>query len=101
MREDQIRDLAFPEEMPVITNLAVDWSDRIWVQRSALPGEGGPIDILSADGQYFGSLPAHGLRIPGAFGPGGLLAYVERDDLDIQRVFVVRPVADEQLEGAS
>ncbi|MYE34576.1 MAG: 6-bladed beta-propeller [Gemmatimonadales bacterium] len=100
IREDQIRDLRFPEEMPVITNLAVDWSDRIWVQRSALPGETGTIDILSADGRYFGSLPTDGLRIPRAFGPGGLLAYVERDDLDIQRVLVVRLVADEQLEGA-
>ncbi len=100
MREDQIRDLAFPEEMPVITNLAVDGSDRIWVQRSALPGETGPIDILSADGRYFGSLPTDGLRIPRAFGPDGLLAYVERDDLDIQRVIVVRLMADEQLEGA-
>ena len=100
MREDQIQDLAFPEEMPVIRNLAVDWSDRIWVQRSALPGETGTIDILSADGRYFGSLPTDGLRIPRAFGPGGLLAYVERDDLDIQRVVVVRLMADEQLEGA-
>ena len=90
----------FPVEMPVITNLAVDWSDRIWVQRSALPGETGTIDILGADGQYFGSLPTDGLRIPRAFGPDGLLAYVERDDLDIQRVLVVRLMADEQLERA-
>jgi len=100
MREDQIRDLMFPEEMPVITNLAVDWSDRLWVQRSALPGETGPIDILSADGQYFGSLPTDGLRIPRAFGPGDLLAYVERDELDIQRVLVLRLVGDQALESA-
>ena len=100
MREDQIRALAFPEEMPVITNLAVDWSDRLWVQRSALPGETGPIDILGTDGQYFGSLAPDGLRIPGAFGPGGLLAYVERDELDIQRVRVVRLVGDQLLESA-
>ena len=100
MREDQIRALAFPEEMPVITNLAVDWSDRLWVQRSALPGEIGPTDILSADGQYFGTFAPDGLRIPRAFGPGGLLAYVERDELDIQRVRVVRLVGDELLESA-
>ena len=100
MREDQIRALAFPEEMPVIRNLAVDWSDRLWVQRSALPGETGLIDILGTDGQYFGSLAPDGLRIPRAFGPGGLLAYVERDELEIQRVRVVRLVDDQLLESA-
>lgn len=98
MQEDRIRDLMFPEEMPVIRNIAVDWSDRIWVQRSALPGETGPIDILSADGRYFGSLAPEGLRIPRAFGPDGLLAYVERDELDIQRVVVVRLAGDQALE---
>lgn len=76
----------------------MDWSDRIWVQRTALPGETGPIDILSADGRYFGSLAPGGLRIPRAFGPDGLLAYVERDELDIQRVVVVRLAGDQALE---
>ena len=100
MMEDQIGDLAFPEEIPVIANLAVDWSDRIWVQRSALPGETGPTDILGADGQYFGTIAPDGLRIPAAFGPDGLLAYIERDELDIQRVRVVRLVGDQLLETA-
>ncbi|WP_419164435.1 hypothetical protein [Candidatus Palauibacter sp.] len=100
MMEDQIRDMAFPEEIPVIANLAVDWSDRIWVQRSALPGETGPTDILTADGQYFGTIAPDGLRIPAAFGPGGLLAYIDRDELDIQRVRVVRLVGDQLLESA-
>ncbi len=99
MREDQIGDLRFPEEIPVITNMAVDWSDRIWVQRSALPGETGPIDLLDADGRYFGTLAPDGLRIPRAFGPGGLLAYIDRDDLDIQRVRVVRLAGDQLLES--
>ncbi|MYH09809.1 MAG: hypothetical protein F4143_06765 [Gemmatimonadales bacterium] len=98
MREDRIESMVFPEEVPAISRLAVDWSDRIWVQRSALPGETGPIDILSADGQYFGSLAPDGLRIPRAFGPDGLLAYVERDELDIQRVVVVRLAGDRALE---
>ncbi|WP_428273905.1 6-bladed beta-propeller [Candidatus Palauibacter sp.] len=100
MMEDQVRNLAFPDEIPVIANLAVDWSDRIWVQRSAVPGEIGSTDILTADGQYFGTIAPDGLRIPAAFGPDGLLAYIEADELDIQRVRVVRLVEYQSLETA-
>ncbi len=96
--EDRIRDMVFPEEMPVIANVAVDWNDRIWIQRSAPPGETGPTDVLAADGRYLGTIPSDGLRIPTAFGPEGLLAYVERDAFDIQRVRVVRLVGDQPLE---
>ena len=98
--EDQVRNLAFPDEIPVIANLAVDWSDRIWVQRSAVPGEIGSTDILTADGQYFGTIAPDGLQIPDAFGPGGLLAYIEADELGVQRVRVVRVVGDQLLETA-
>lgn len=100
MAENQIENMVFPEEVPVISRLAVDWSDRIWVQRSALMGEPGPTDILTADGQYFGTIPSDGLRIPAAFGPDGLLAYIDRDELDIQRIRVVRLVGDRLLETA-
>ena len=100
MREDRIESMTFPEEVPVISRLAVDWSDRIWVQRSALMGEPGPTDILTPDGQYFGTIAPDGLRIPAAFGPDGLLAYIDRDELDIQRVRVVRLVGDQMLETA-
>ena len=100
MMEDQIRNLAFPDVIPVIANLAVDWSDRLWVQRSALPGEIGPTDILTADGQYFGTIAPDGLRIPDAFGPDGLLAYIEADELGVQRVRVARLLEDQSLETA-
>ena len=94
--EDRIRDMIFPEEIPVIASIAVDHSDRIWVQRTALAGETGPTDVLTADGRYLGTIPSDGLRIPAAFGPDGLLAYVERDDFDVQRVRVIR-LADGRL----
>ena len=98
MMEDRVRNLAFPDEIPVIAGLAVDWSDRIWVERSALPGEIGSTDILTADGQYFGTIAPDALRIPAAFGPDGLLAYIEADELGVQRVRVVRLVEDQSLE---
>lgn len=98
MREDRIESMVFPEEVPVISRLAVDRSDRIWVQRSALRGEPGPTDILTAAGQYYGTIAPDGLRIPDAFGPDGLLAYIEADELGVQRVRVVRLAGDQSLE---
>ena len=96
----QLENIVCPVEIPVITKIAVDWSDRIWVQRSAQPGQPGPTDILTADGRYLGTISPEGLRIPAAFGPAGLLAYIETDELDIQRVRVVRLAADELVERA-
>ena len=96
----QLGNMIFPDEIPVIEAIAVDWSNRLWVQRSGLPGERGPTDILTADGRYLGTLARDGLRIPSAFGPGGLMAYVEADDLGVQRVRAVRLAVDELLEGA-
>ena len=45
---------------------------------------------MTADGRYVGTLPADGLRTPWAFGPGGLAAFVESDEYDVQTVRVVR-----------
>ena len=92
-----IEDMTFAEEIPVIDDIAVDWEDRIWVERTGEHGqEPGPIDIMTADGRYLGTLPIDGLRIPGAFGPGGLLAYVELDEYEVQSVRVIRLVSLER-----
>ncbi len=100
MMRSQIEGMGFAREMPVIERMRVDWNDRIWVQRTgALPGEEGPTDILTADGTYLGSIEADGLRIPDAFGPGGLVAYIERDELEVQRVRVARLADDQALES--
>ena len=94
--EDRTRQMNFPDVIPVVASIAVDRSDRIWVQRTALTGAIGPTDILTADGRYLGTIPSDGLRIPAAFGPDGLMAYVERDAFDVQRVRVIR-LADGKL----
>ena len=92
-----IEDMTFADEIPVIDDIAVDWEDRIWVERNGENGhEPGPIDIMTTDGAYLGTLPLDGLRIPGAFGPGGLMAYVETDEYDVQFVRVIRLVSLER-----
>lgn len=91
MMEDQVANMSFFPEIPVVEALAADPLGRIWVQRSSgRPGEDGPTDVLTADGRYLGTLPPEGLRIPDAFGPGGLAAIIETDEFDVATVRVVR-----------
>ena len=86
--------LTFADEVPVLYRLKVDWEDRIWIQRRGPTGDDdGPIDIVTPDGDYIGTLPPDGLRTPDAFGPGGLLAYIERGEMDVPTVRVVRLIA--------
>ena len=50
-----------------------------------------PIDVIGADGIYVGTFPAgSGAVMFAAFGPGGLAAYVEHDELDVPTVVVMR-----------
>ena len=101
MMEGRVENMLFADEIPAIRRMSADWSDRLWIERSALPGEDGPTDILTSDGQYLGTIAPDGLRIPAAFGPGGLMAYIEADELEVQRVRVVQLADDEALEGAN
>ena len=83
--------IEFFEEVPVVRGLGTSWGGRIWVQRRGdQPHENGPIDILTADGSYLGSFRTGATRIPDAFGPEGLAAFIERDGFDVQTVVVKR-----------
>lgn len=97
MREayrDGIERMTFAEVIPAIEALAVDRDDRLWVARTPLPGEEGPIDIVTPDARYLGTIPPGGLRIPDAFGPDGLMAYADTHDLGYPIVRVVRLAPD-------
>ena len=78
------------DEVPVVLDLRTTWEGRIWVRRRAqdLIGDG-PIDVLTMDGRYLGSYPGDTV-MPTAFGPAGLLAFVEIDDLGVNTVVVKR-----------
>jgi len=93
MQRGQIETMAFADVVPVIYAVAADWEGRLWVRRTGeVPGEDGPIDLVGADGTYFGTLPAGSFDVPRAFGPDGLAAWVETDDFDVEHV-VVRRIA--------
>ena len=53
------------------------------LRRGEGPRDDGPIDVLAADGRYLGSYRAGTTRIPDAFDPGGLGAYVETSELGV------------------
>ena len=87
----RIEALQFFYEVPVIRGLGTSWGGEIWVQRRGEePDSDGPIDILTADVRYLGSYPTGVTRIPDAFGPGGLVAFIERNELGVQTVVVKR-----------
>lgn len=94
---DNARHVAFAKQIPVIDAIAVDSDDRIWVARTGIDGfSRGPTDVFTADGNYLGTLAGDDLRMPNAFGPGGLMAYIERDELGALVVRVIRLLELEQ-----
>ena len=78
-------------EVPVVRGLATTWEGRIWVQRRGEePESNGPIDVLTPEGEYLGTYATGATEMPDAFGPDGLAAFIERDELDVPRVVVRR-----------
>ena len=90
-RRASIESMEFHDEIPVLSALKTSWDGTIWARRH---GEGvtrdGPIDLLAPDGRYLGTLRADATAMPSAFGPDGLVAFVERDELDVPTVVVRR-----------
>ena len=89
-RRAYLEALPVADEVPVVVDMRTTWDGGIWVRRRAedLIGDG-PIDVLAADGRYLGSYPGD-TAMPTAFGPDGLLAFVETDELGVSSVVVKR-----------
>ena len=100
-------------EIPVIDDLRTTWTGGVWVRRtpedgypwedhvagsvlsglafSTSPAPASAIDVIGADGRYVGTLsPQSGAVMFAAFGPDGLVAYVEKDEFDVPTVVVKR-----------
>ncbi|MEX2529377.1 MAG: hypothetical protein WD960_01275 [Gemmatimonadota bacterium] len=90
MLQEQVQEMEFWPEIPVIRRLAADREGRLWVGRSGAPNQPGPIDILTPEGEVVGSIPADAMAFPDAFGPDGLAAWIELDELEVARVRVGR-----------
>ena len=87
----RVETMEFGDEVPVLADMAVDWAGRIWVERTGpRVGAKGPIDLIDADGRYLGSIGPEKFRLPDAFGPNGLAAFIETDEMDVPRIVVKR-----------
>ncbi|MXX54803.1 MAG: hypothetical protein F4Z44_03320 [Gemmatimonadetes bacterium] len=86
------------DEVPVVLDLSTTWDGEIWVRRR---GEDllsdGPIDVLTRDGRYLGSYAADA-AMPSAFGPDGLVAFIETGELG-EYMVVVKRVAGARSRG--
>ena len=101
-RRRRIAELEFHTELSVIRGLATTWHGHIWVLRRGVGLlDDGPIDVLTPDGRYLGSYPAGTTALPVAFGPDGLVAFVEASELGEQTVVVKRIVESPGARGDS
>ena len=87
---ESLDEVVFADEIPVICALQVDWDGRLWITRADMAGDDGPIDVFDEDGRYAGTISSSELGPPDAFGPNGLLAYVQETELEAEGVLVVR-----------
>jgi len=98
--------------IPHVAGLETTWDGNIWALRTpprgfidvdhvgilgtallstpaGLTAAGpGPIDVITPESEYLGTIPDS--RLPSAFGPGGLAAYVQLDELGVPTVVVKR-----------
>jgi len=91
MLRNSAEQMQFYPELPVLMNLATGWTGKIWaVRRGQQPTEPGPIDVLTPAGQYVGTFAVGATELPSAFGPEGMVAFIERDEFDVPTVVVKR-----------
>ncbi len=95
---ERIENMEFADEVPVVRGLGVTGDGHIWVvRRGEEPLSDGVIDVVTGDGQYLGSHAAGTVGLPEAFGPEGLMAFIEEDELGVTTVVVRRRLSPSPL----
>ncbi len=91
-RRAGVESMQFHSEVPVVAAVRVTWEGTLWIERSMEPGasEPGPIDVIGSGGRYVGTVPAGQLKMPDAFGPDGLVAFIGTDEFDVPVITVRR-----------
>jgi len=101
LRRQRAEATTFADSMPRVVEMRRDTRDRLWVGVSEeRPGTLERIDVYDRDGTLLGEL--RDVPMPDHFFGDGLAAIIDRDELDVQRVHVLRLVeSPERLESAA
>jgi len=85
--EQRVREMRFADTVRTIQGMTVTPGGKLWVERTPPSiGDPGPIDILTADGRYLGTV--RGLKLPVSVSASGRAAWLERDEDEVERVVV-------------
>ncbi len=89
---EQIENRPFFTEVPVVRAIRAAWAGALWIQRRGVDpwDDDGPIDVFGSDRSYVGTYDPGDTGMPAAFGPDGLAAFWEFDELDVPSIVVKR-----------
>lgn len=89
---EEIEKRPFFPEVSVVRGIQAAWEGALWIQRRGdeVWDDDGPIDVFGADRTYVGTYDPSETPMPAAFGPGGLIAFWELDELDVPSIVVKR-----------
>ena len=88
-RRRLIENTQFYPHTSIVWGLSTTWNGKIWVRRWGQDGTY-TVDVLDVQGAYVGSYSMERTRSPVAFGPNGLAAFFESDELGAETVVVRR-----------
>lgn len=93
---EQIEKRPFFTEVSVVRGIRAAWDGALWIQRRGDEpwDDNGPIDVFGANLEYVGTYDPGETGIPAAFGPDGLAAFWELDELDVPSIVVKRLPAE-------
>ena len=82
----------FYPEIQVVRGVEATWEGTLWIQRRGEEpwDDNGPIDVFGSNREYVGTFAAREPGMPAAFGPDGLVAFWEFDELDVPTIVVKR-----------
>ena len=89
---EQIENRPFFTEVPIVRAIRAAWEGTLWIQRRGEEpwDDEGPIDVFGSDRSYVGTYDPGDTGMPAAFGPDGLAAFWEFDELDVPSIVVKR-----------